>query len=271
MILVARPSLSDVLRVRDRAAAVALAAGAPGPPARIGVLVVADRRGFRRALAEVGQAVAGPGSPAGLLGGIVFEPKSAQRLRGEWGGRLDRSLLIRTARDTAAQLTGEWLGGPAGTSPTGPRPRAARADRPPGRPGAGRRGSRASRGRPGRRPGAVTRAGLRSARSAGPGGPGRGPGGGDGVDHVLVKRLRGEVGHRLAEQRRRHAATGLGPVSGEDERQLARALIAQVLEEHARNEITAGRTPPTAQDEEDLAAAVHAALFGRGAAAAAAG
>ena len=53
-------------------------------------------------------------------------------------------------------------------------------------------------------------------------------------------------------------------MSGEDERQFARALIAQVLEEHARSEITAGRPPPNAQEEEDLAAAIHAALFGVG-------
>lgn len=53
-------------------------------------------------------------------------------------------------------------------------------------------------------------------------------------------------------------------MSPEDERQFARALIAQVLEEHARSEIGMGRTPPTAEEEEALAAAVHAALFGVG-------
>ena len=88
--------------------------------------------------------------------------------------------------------------------------------------------------------------------------------GGDGMDHTLVKRLRGEVGARLAEQRRLDASGGQPPMSGEDERQFARALIAQVLEDHARNEITAGRVPPNAQEEEDLAAGIHAALFGVG-------
>jgi pilus assembly protein CpaF len=84
------------------------------------------------------------------------------------------------------------------------------------------------------------------------------------VDHSIVKRMRGEVGDRLAEQRRRDAASGLPPMSGEDERQFARALIAQVLEEHARSEITVGRPPPNAQEEEELASAIHAALFGVG-------
>ena len=85
-----------------------------------------------------------------------------------------------------------------------------------------------------------------------------------GMDHGLVKRMRAEVGDRLAEQRRLDAASGVPPMSGEDERQFARALIAGVLEEHARTEITAGRVPAGAQEEEELAAAVHAALFGVG-------
>jgi pilus assembly protein CpaF len=84
------------------------------------------------------------------------------------------------------------------------------------------------------------------------------------VDHSLVKRLRQEVGNRLAEQRRLDASSGIAPMSGEDERQFARALISQVLEEYARGEIAAGRTPPNAEEEEQLAAGVHAALFGVG-------
>jgi pilus assembly protein CpaF len=84
------------------------------------------------------------------------------------------------------------------------------------------------------------------------------------MDHGLVKRLRAEVGDRLAQQRRLDAAAGLPPMSGEDERQFARALVTQVLEEHARREITAGRAPLNAQEEEELATAIHAALFGVG-------
>ena len=80
----------------------------------------------------------------------------------------------------------------------------------------------------------------------------------------MVKRLRSQVGDRLAEQRRLDATAGMPPMTAEDERQFARALIAQVLEDHARNEITAGRAPSNAQEEEELAAAIHAALFGVG-------
>ncbi|WP_214106729.1 CpaF family protein [Acrocarpospora catenulata] len=84
------------------------------------------------------------------------------------------------------------------------------------------------------------------------------------VDHALVKRFRQEVGDRLARQRRLDQASGLRPMSGEDERQFARALIAQVLEEFARGEIGVGRTPPSVEEEEGLAAGIHAALFGVG-------
>ncbi|WP_084963661.1 CpaF family protein [Thermoactinospora rubra] len=84
------------------------------------------------------------------------------------------------------------------------------------------------------------------------------------IDHALVKRFRQEVGDRLAHQRRLDAANGLPPMTGEDERQFARALISRVLEEHARSEIGLGRTPPTMEEEEALAAGIHAALFGVG-------
>ncbi|HEX8858754.1 MAG TPA: ATPase, T2SS/T4P/T4SS family [Actinomycetes bacterium] len=84
------------------------------------------------------------------------------------------------------------------------------------------------------------------------------------MDHALVKRFRQEVGDRLANQRRDDAAVGLPPMSPEDERQFARAVIAQILEEYARQEIAAGRTPLQAEEEEAVAAGVHAALFGVG-------
>ncbi|MBL1066416.1 CpaF family protein [Streptomyces sp. 7-21] len=84
------------------------------------------------------------------------------------------------------------------------------------------------------------------------------------VNHQLVKRFRQEAGDRIAEQRRIDQASGVRPMTPEDERQYARAVIAQVLEEYARAEITEGRAPLDAQSEEAYAAAVHAALFGVG-------
>ena len=84
------------------------------------------------------------------------------------------------------------------------------------------------------------------------------------MDHSLVKRFRQEVGDRLASQRRDDAGVGLPPMSQEDERQFARAVIAQVLEEYARQEIALGRPVLQAEEEEAVAAGVHAALFGVG-------
>ena len=181
VVLIIRPSLGEVLRLRDRAAAVAVAAGRRGGrEASIGVLVIADRRGYRRALAEVRQAVGGANSPVGLVAGIAHEPKSAQRLRGEWGGRLDRTLLIRTARDAAAQLAGDWLPTalPSGTRPvhaglTGAGPAGAGSLAAGPASGAGPAG--AARPAPGVRPAdAGWESGARpagAARSAGPARP----------------------------------------------------------------------------------------------------
>jgi hypothetical protein len=104
VVLVTRATLAEVVRLRERVAAVSAAlAQRDRPGARIVVAVVADHRRFHTALAEVGHAL-GEGSPASVIGGLAYEPRSAERLRGEWGGQLDRSLLIRTARDLARRL-----------------------------------------------------------------------------------------------------------------------------------------------------------------------
>ncbi|WP_432511202.1 CpaF family protein [Kineococcus sp. SYSU DK001] len=84
------------------------------------------------------------------------------------------------------------------------------------------------------------------------------------VDHDLVRRLRGAVAERLSAQRRRDDDAGRRPVSGADERQFARSLVVQVLEDHARAELEAGRTPLSAPAEEAVAGAIVAALFGVG-------
>lgn len=84
------------------------------------------------------------------------------------------------------------------------------------------------------------------------------------MDQSLVRRLREEVADALARQRREDEAAGLPAMSGEDERQFARAVINRVLEGYARSQIAAGLTPPTAEEEEDLSGGIHAALFGVG-------
>jgi hypothetical protein len=41
---------------------------------------------------------------ATVIGRIALDPRGAGMLAGEWVGRLDRSLLIRSAREVAAKL-----------------------------------------------------------------------------------------------------------------------------------------------------------------------
>ncbi|MDC7120340.1 ATPase, T2SS/T4P/T4SS family [Cellulomonas fimi] len=84
------------------------------------------------------------------------------------------------------------------------------------------------------------------------------------VDQALVRRLREEVADILARQRRDDAAAGVAQMSGQDERQFARAVVNRVLDAYARAEIAAGRTPPSPVEESELASGIHAALYGVG-------
>jgi hypothetical protein len=175
VVLVTRPSLGEVVRLRDRAAAVSLAVRQRGgQDARIGVLVVADHRVFSRALAEVGQVL----GTVSMLGGIAFEPRSAELLRGEWGGRLDKSLLIRTAREVAGQLAGPptvasgraaagGRGMASGRAATQGRAAAQERAAAEGRAAAGWRGAAGGRAATGRRAAAAAPA-RRAARAGDP-------------------------------------------------------------------------------------------------------
>ncbi|MDL4814751.1 hypothetical protein [Actinomadura opuntiae] len=117
VVLLTRATLEQVAHLRERVAALS-AELRGGPP--IGVLVLADPRDFRGSIAEVDRIILGargrqvpdpaaaPGPPppdVRVLGGLALDPKGADLLSGRWGGRLDRSLLIRSAREVAGDLT----------------------------------------------------------------------------------------------------------------------------------------------------------------------
>ncbi|HEX3752775.1 MAG TPA: hypothetical protein VHW06_19560 [Streptosporangiaceae bacterium] len=105
IVLVARASLGEVVRLRDRAAAVAAGLRKRNRPGlQSDVVVIADYRHFRTTTAEVGEALSQVSAPARVVGGLADDAKGADLLRGEWGGKLDKSLLIRTARDIAENL-----------------------------------------------------------------------------------------------------------------------------------------------------------------------
>jgi hypothetical protein len=154
VVLVTRASLGEVVRLRDRAAALTNGLGRRGRPgARIGVVVIADHKNFKADLAEVGQAIGQGRGPASVIGGIANEPKSADQLRGEWTGKLDKTLLIRTTREIASTLSAQVAsaqlpaagsaaaqqatGQQATGQPPGRRSGSAVTGRPPGAPRSG--------------------------------------------------------------------------------------------------------------------------------------
>jgi MinD-like ATPase involved in chromosome partitioning or flagellar assembly len=105
VVLVTRVHVADVIRLRDRAAAFAAAAASRGRRGfGVGVVVVADHKKFRAALGEVQHVLGQANAPATVLGGIAHDVKGADLLAGEWGGNLDRTLLIKTAREVAQHL-----------------------------------------------------------------------------------------------------------------------------------------------------------------------
>jgi hypothetical protein len=131
---VTKVHVADVIRLRDRAAAFAAAAASRGRRGfGVGVVVVADHKKFRAALGEVQQVLGQANAPATVLGGIAHDVKGADLLAGEWGGNLDRTLLIKTAREVAQRLlvglppvppvppvSSPPVASPAVTSPTRP-------------------------------------------------------------------------------------------------------------------------------------------------------
>lgn len=84
------------------------------------------------------------------------------------------------------------------------------------------------------------------------------------IDHDLVRSLRVQVADRLNEQRRRDQISGVTPMGVDDEREYARSLIVQVLEDHARYEVAEGRPTIPPEEEAEVATAIHSALFGVG-------
>ena len=144
VVLVSKVHVADVIRLRDRAAAFAAAAQSRGRRGfGVGVVVVAEHKKFRAALGEVQHVLGQANAPATVLGGIAHDTKGADLLSGEWGGNLDRTMLIKTAREVAQQLVQGLppVGDPAAASPRLPRRRLP-ATRPAPTPASRPRGAR---------------------------------------------------------------------------------------------------------------------------------
>jgi hypothetical protein len=127
VVLVTRDTLAEVVRLRERAAAVTAALAGRHRNTPVAVVVIAGNRRFHAAIADVGRALGGVagsrqaergvagsrqaehggarhGGTVRVIGGLAYDPPSAEALCGAWGGRLNRSLLLRTARDVAGRL-----------------------------------------------------------------------------------------------------------------------------------------------------------------------
>ncbi len=110
VVLVSRPSIESVAHLRSRAAAVlAELAGRGGPLPPVFALLVTGPRDERSAQ-EVALVLRQAGLPVTVLGRLAYDPKGAGMLSGEWVGRLDRSLLVRSAREVAGRLAAATAG-----------------------------------------------------------------------------------------------------------------------------------------------------------------
>ena len=133
ILLFTRPTLEHVAHLRERIGSLAAELGGHAAPP-IGIVVVADPREYRASITEVGRIISHAKLPATVLGGFALDPKGAEMLSGrgawqaQWGGRLDRSLLIRSARQIAGGLAARATSGPGADRDaqgvaSGPQPR----------------------------------------------------------------------------------------------------------------------------------------------------
>jgi hypothetical protein len=155
VLLVARADAEQVAHVRDRVNGLAQKLhGTQGsttsvarPP--IGVVLIAQPRAAKRVAAQVGELLAATAGGAEVLGVLADDPDGAAALNGRGRARIDRSLLIRSARDVATSVTRRYGLTHQGTYQH-PAPPAQQPPPPPGRSaGPGREPGRD----PGRDPG----------------------------------------------------------------------------------------------------------------------
>ena len=112
ILLVARDTVEGVAHLRHGLSAIARAvnasssSGGPSALARTAVLLIASRGSGRTARSQVNEVLQGtPGlADVPVIGVLAHDDAGAQGLSGQWGRRLDRSALIRSARTVAEQV-----------------------------------------------------------------------------------------------------------------------------------------------------------------------
>jgi hypothetical protein len=111
VLLIARADAEQVAHVRDRVnglsqklhATQGASASVARPP--IGVVLIAPPRDAKRVAAQVGELLSATAGGAEVLGVLADDPDGAAALNGRARARIDRSLLIRSARDVATSVT----------------------------------------------------------------------------------------------------------------------------------------------------------------------
>jgi len=111
VVLIARTSAEQIAHVRDRALSLvqrvgggtATAGGGLGVP--IGVVLIVDPKQRTRVTAQVDELLRNSGLPVKVIGTIADDPDGADLINGRGRGRLDRTLLIRSTREVALDLS----------------------------------------------------------------------------------------------------------------------------------------------------------------------
>lgn len=133
VLLISRTEPEAIARVRDRAAALSakLHGGARGAAALgtplIGVVLITDPSESGKLVHQVNDMLVAAQTGARVVGTIAEDPAGADQLAGRKRGRLDKSLLIRSARkvtsDLYQQFGAAWAvpaaGGPSGQPTAG--------------------------------------------------------------------------------------------------------------------------------------------------------
>jgi hypothetical protein len=104
VVLVSRAGIADVIRLRDRAAALTAAMEHRRRGTRVGVLVVTDQKNIGAALGDVQHVLDQAQVPAKVIGGVPDDPRSAQLFRDGQIGKLNKTPLVRAVRGIAKQI-----------------------------------------------------------------------------------------------------------------------------------------------------------------------
>ncbi|MFC7468739.1 hypothetical protein ACFQVA_16120 [Actinomadura keratinilytica] len=167
VLLVSRTTPEALARVRDRASHLTQrlhggprgAAGIATP--LIGVVLVTDPGGSAKLVHQVNDMLVAGQTGARVVGTLAEDPAGADQLAGRRRGRLDKSLLIRSARKISADLY-QQFGAAWSTPPRGP----GDERRPPARQAVPAGGRRPHRRAAPPRPGVRRRRDVRRGRAA---------------------------------------------------------------------------------------------------------